>query len=231
MANAGIDQVDNRLFRWVCLAVAVAFLSLTTWMVNDIRLNIRRSAEIVKTTGGNINEHLPAIVAKSKQTTDVLSKNLPEVVDKVKASTDTISESLPEIVDRVDRTTEVIAELAEDIRQLKELAGITSGKRDENLVAYANSVMKTIEASGGTIGVKKLTSRGLKNTLPAAEWVVGARKEALILAILVKSKKEMLNRMGKTKLGLYWYIEFAGKEPVTLIDWLKEHHAETKAIG
>jgi hypothetical protein len=199
-------------------------------MLNDIRLQVRRSAELVQEAAGHINDGLPTLVARSRQTAEVVATNLPEVVEKVKRTTDTVAESLPEVVDRVDRTTEVVAELAEDIRQLKELAGITSGKRDENLVAYANSLLKKIETSGGTIGVKKLTSRGLKNTQPAAEWAAGARKEAVILAILVKSKKEMLTRLGKTKLGLNWYMEMPGKDPVPLIEWLRENHAETKAL-
>ena len=52
----------------------------------------------------------------------------------------------------------------------------------------------------------------------------------VLLAILAKSKKEMLTRLGKTKLGLNWYLEMPGKEPMPLIEWLKENHAETKAL-
>jgi hypothetical protein len=206
--------------------VAVVFLVIAGWMLNDIRLHVRRSAEIVKQAGGNINEHLPAIVEKSKLTTEVVSKNLPEVVDKVRKTTDTVAESLPDIVERADRTSEVVAELADDIRQLKELAGIGSTKRDENLVAYSNSVFKAIAASGGTIGEKKLVGKGLKNTQPAAEWVAGKRKWALYWMLRVKSKKEMLMRITRNT-----YIELPGKEPVPLLDWLQQNHPETKALG
>ena len=81
-------------------------------MLNDIRVQVRRSAATVREAGDNINEHLPEIVAKSKSTTAILSQNLPEVVDKVRKTTDTVTESLPEVVERVERTTEVMAELA-----------------------------------------------------------------------------------------------------------------------
>lgn len=217
----GIDP----LFRWLCLGIAVLFLIVAGWMINDIRLHIRRSAEIVKRSGENINEHLPSIVQKSKQTTDLLSKNLPEVVDKVRRSTETVSENLPEVIDRVDRTTEVVAELAEDIRQLKELAGLVSAKRDENLVAYANSVFRQIETAEGMIGNKKVLGKGIKNALPAKEWVVGRRKWALWWTVRAKSKKELLEMISKG-----WYMEFPDKEPIPLIDWLREKHAETKAL-
>lgn len=223
MAGAGAS--DN-LFRWLCLGVAVAFLAGATWMLNDIRLQVRRSAEVVKRSADNVNEHLPAVVEKSRVTSEVLSKNLPEVVERARKSSEIIAEHLPEIVERVDTTTEVIADLAEDIKQLKELAGLGGTKRDENLVAYANGALKVIAASGGTIGAKKVIGKGLKNTQPAEEWVAGKRKWAALTLLRVKSKKEVLAWLTKGA-----YIEFAGKEAVPLLDWLKEHHPETKALG
>jgi hypothetical protein len=220
------------MFKWICLGVAVVFLSLVVWMINDIRLEVHRSTAVVRTTGESVNENLPAILEKSRQTTNALSNNLPEVVEKVRKSTDTISKNLPTMVERIDKTTEVLAELAEDIRQLKELAGVTTKERDKSLVAYGISVLKKIETSGGIIGLKKKTfGSGLKNTKPAAEWAVGARKEALFLALLVKSKKEMLTRLAKNKFGSNWYIQFPDKDPVPLLDWLRENHPESKDLG
>src|SRR5213592_3163132 len=75
--------------------------------------------------------------------------------ETVQTTGETINEHLPEIVDKTRTTTDTLAELAADIRQLKELAGVTSSPRDQNLVAYANSVLGLIEKSGGTIGLKK----------------------------------------------------------------------------
>jgi hypothetical protein len=197
------------MFKWLCLGVATVFLVVAGWMINDIRLQVRRSAEVVDSAAQNINEHLPTIVQKSRQTTDALSKNLPPMVE------------------HAAQAAEELAELSADIRQLKELAGVTHTVRDQNLVAYANSLLKKIETSGGVIGVKKTFSQGLKNTRPAAEWAVGARKEALFLSLLVKSKKEMLTRLAKTKFGSHWYMQMPGKEPATLLDWLKENHPES----
>src|SRR5262249_49336432 len=150
-----------------------------------------------------------------------INENLPAIVDKTKKTTDTLAEHLPEIVEKTRATTETLAELAEDIRQLKELAGVTSSVRDKNLVAYATSVLDTIEASGGSIGVKKTLGKGLKSPVPAKEWVVGARKEALFLTVLASSKKDFVTRLTRNKFHFPWYIQLADTEPVTLADWLK----------
>jgi hypothetical protein len=222
---AGPGESVN-LFRWLCLGVAVVFLGIAGWMINDIRLQVRRSAEVVKRTGENVNEHLPTAVEKSRQTAEVLRQHLPDVVEKTRRATDTLTEHLPEIVDRVDKTTEVVAELADDIKQLKELAGLGGTKRDENLVAYTNGVLKTIAASEGTVGAKKVVGKGLKSTQPAAEWVAGKRKWTTLMLLKFKSKKEVVIWLTKG-----WYIEFPNKEPVPLLQWLIQHHDETKALG
>src|SRR5262245_59165225 len=151
------------MFKWCCLAVAIVFLAVVVWILNDVRLEVRRSSEIVRSSGQTVNEHLPAMV------------------DKTKKATDTVAEHLPEMVEKARTTTETLADLAADIRQLKQLAGISSATRDKNLVAYADSVLDLLEASGGVIGLKKqLGGKGLKNTVPAAEWAAATRKEAVV---------------------------------------------------
>jgi hypothetical protein len=81
------------------------------------------------------------------------------------------------------------------------------------------------------IGVRKTMGKGLKNPVPAAEWVAGERREALFLVVLGRSKKEMLKAIVTTKLGFSWYIQLPGQEPVKLLDWLRENHAQTKELG
>jgi hypothetical protein len=186
------------MFKWVCLAVAVVFLALLIWLINDLRLELRRSSAMVQTAGQTINEHLPAIVDKTRRTTDTLAEQLPEIVDKARTSTETL------------------AELAEDM----------------NLVAYANSVLDSIEASGGMIGLKKaFGAKGLKNPVPAREWVVGARKEAILLTILSNSKAEFGTRLTRNKFHSPWYIQIGEQEPLTLLDWLKANHPATRELS
>jgi hypothetical protein len=206
-------QKVRTMFKWICLAVAVSALTVLAWLVNDVRLHIRQSSQVVHATGQTVNEHLPTIVDRTRRTTDTVAEHLPEIVAKARQSTETL------------------AELAEDIRQLKELAGVSNTTRDKNLVAYADSVLDCIEASGGTIGLKKtFGGSGLRNTLPVKEWVVAARKEALFLTVVAKSKKELVTRLADSKFGSPWQIQVGGQEPVTLLDWLKANHAATKEL-
>jgi hypothetical protein len=90
--------------------------------------------------------------------------------------------------------------------------------------------LDNIEASGGTIGLKKSLGSGLKGAIPAQEWVVGARKEAVVLTVLSNSKKEFVTRLTRNKFHFPWYIQFGENEPVTLLDWLKANHPATKEL-
>jgi hypothetical protein len=212
MSEGERQQGADAMFKWVCLGVAVLFLGAVLWMVNDIRLQVRQSAQLIDSTGETIKADLPAIVERTRQTSEVVSKNLPGVME------------------RVDTTTAVMAELADDIRQLKELAGLSHAARDKGVAAYGTSVLAAIEASGGEIGTKKTIGKGLKSPRPAADWVRGERREVLFLTVLGRSKKELFNAIVKTKLGFNWYIQLPGKDPVKLSDWLRENHEETKKL-
>jgi hypothetical protein len=200
------------MFKWYCLGLGALFVVGALWMLNDIRLQVRATTQPI----GEVAE--------------IVRENMPPLVETTRQNADIIAESLPEVVDRTHTAAEELGELAEDIRQLKELAGLTQNPRDKNLVAYADSLLARIEETGGVVGVSKNLGPGLKNTAPVKEWVNGARKEALFLTLLVRSKKEMATRLARTKLGFHWWIQEPNKEPVRLIEWLREQHPETKQL-
>lgn len=195
------------MFKWVCLAVAVIALSLLAWEVNDLRLEIKR-------TNDRVNQHLP------------------QILERLDAATLTLNQQLPRIVDRAELTADTFAEISQDIKQLKELAGLVNSPRDKNLVAYANSVLKLIEAQDAVIGTKRLTGKGLSSPVPAAEWASGARKESLFLTVVCRSRGEFLDRLCY-RLALTrpaWQIQFERQEPVPLRTWIKENHPESKDL-
>ena len=167
----------------------------------------------VKRTCGRQRLRSPVIVQRSRETTETVNENLPTIVEKTRV------------------TTETLAELAADIRQLKELVGVGGGSRETNLVAYASGVLRAIEDSGGTVGVKKtFGGKGLTKTLPAKEWAAGARKEALYLAVVSHSKAELVTRLCRTLFDSDWYIQVGKGEPVKLLDWLRANHPPTHEL-
>lgn len=193
------------MFKWTCLSVAVVFGLLLVWMVNDMRLEIRKSVQTV-------NNDLPEIVAKSREVTQIVHVNLPELVERTK------------------KTTETLATLSEDVQQLRKLAGWTTGPRDETLTSYAIDLLQFIEDSKGQIGAKKLVGKGLDDPRPAREWARGAHREAMFdVLVRVRSKAELLERLGKTKLGRDWYMRIDGKE-TPLIEWIKINHPPSKDL-
>ena len=156
---------------------------------------------------------------------------LRDSAEAVRTAGRTVNEHLPAVVEKTQATTETLAELSADVRQLKELAGATGGVRDQNLVAYAEGALRQVEASGGTVGLKKLLGgSGLKGELPAREWAAGARKEAVFLVAVTRSKKELATRLATNKFGSPWFIQVGNSEPVPLLDWLREHHPASKDL-
>jgi hypothetical protein len=141
---------------------------------------------------------------------------------QVRRGTETVNRQLPEILDKTRKTADTMAVLSEDIRQLRDLAGAPQGVRDRTLAAYADDVLDAVQSSGATIGLKpKLIGSELKDTVPATEWVVDARKEALLLTFRVNSKEEFLERLCQNKFGSDWYIQPRGAEAVPLAEWIK----------
>ena len=161
------------MFKWIALGAVCTFLAVLTWMVNDMRLHVRRTSTAV---------------------------------------------------------TEMVSELAADVRTVKQtLARIPLVRADAELAAYANSVLSAVEQSGARVGVKATLGRGLKKSVPAQEWVVGARREAALLTRISRSKKDVLAKLTTNVFGAPWLLE-SGGERVPMLDWLRKNHPPTAAL-
>jgi hypothetical protein len=133
----------------------------------------------------------------------------------------TVNQHLPEILAKTQTSTDTLAKLSEDIRQLRDLAGAT-GPRDATLARYADDLLDRVEsATDARIGVEAIIGKGLKDTQPAEEWTVEARKEALYLTFAAKSREELLERLTKNKFGRDWLIQEGQSGPVRLREWLE----------
>lgn len=150
-----------------------------------------------------------------------------DVRRELRRVTETVNTQLPEILEKTRRSTETLAELSADIKQLRDLAGATA-PRDQSLVVYADRVLDAIAASGGVIGTEKLIGKALKDPEPAGQWVVGARREALLLTLRAKSRQQLLDGLCKTKFGGIWYIQIADGQTQSLMDWTRANVADTQ---
>lgn len=55
------------MFRWTCFALAVATVAITLGMLNDLRVELRRTTAM-------LNERLPQILERTKQSTETLAE-------------------------------------------------------------------------------------------------------------------------------------------------------------
>ncbi len=149
----------------------------------------------------------------------------------LQATAATVNDKLPEILEKTRRSSEILAALAEDVKLLRDLAGVSQQARDRSLVRYADSLLDLLEAADALVGLeKKVFGSGLKETLPAKEWLVGARKEALWQSFRCKSKQELLAHLCANLYGSSWWIKAGDAEPQPLEDWFREHHDESRDL-
>src|SRR5258707_515335 len=86
-----------------------------------------------------------------------------ETTTIVKKTGETLNDRLPDILNRTLVVAETVSELAMDVRNLKSVLGkVPLVRADEDLAAYAGSVLEAIEKSGATIGQKASSGKGLK---------------------------------------------------------------------
>jgi hypothetical protein len=143
---------------------------------------------------------------------------------ELKRTNQLVHDHLPAILANVKVASETVARVSKDIEGLRDLAGL-SAPGDRALATYADSVLDFLEQQPGKIGLEKLVGKQLKDLVPAADWARDARKEALWLTFRARTRAELLDRLGKTKLGSPWYYAPpAGGAPVPLIDFLKRQH-------
>jgi hypothetical protein len=159
----------------------------------------------------------------------VLLYLLNDMRTEIRRTNDTVNAHLPQILANVNTATQTLAAVSKDINAFRDLAGLVDTPQDRSLVVYADSILDFLERQpSGQIGLTKIVGKGLKDIISSGEWARDARKEALWLTFRASTKKELLERMGKNKFGSDWYFTAPGIEPVTLIEFLKLNHPESR---
>jgi hypothetical protein len=192
------------MFKWVCLGVATIFLAAVAWMLNDIRRDVRRTGDAVQTAGHTVNEQLPAILAKTRVTVEALGEGVPQITD-------------------------TLVDVAADVRNLKEAIGKSSVSADIKQLAYGESLLQFVGASGGTVGLAS-DSGELRKAQPAREWANSARKDLLLYTMLTQTNEQLLGKMTSTKFGSPLSIRVGEAAAVQLIEWLKANHPATRSL-
>ena len=161
----------------------------------------------------------------------VLLYLLNDMRAEIRRTNDTVNAHLPQILANVNTATQTLAAVSKDINAFRDLAGLVDTPQDRSLVVYADSILDFLEQQpAGQIGLMKLVGKELKDVVTSAEWARAARKEALWLTFRASTKQELLERMGKNKFGSDFYFTAPGIEPMTLIDFLKNNHPESKGL-
>ena len=149
---------------------------------------------------------------------------------ELKQSTTIVNDNLPIILEQTRTSTETLATLSEDLREFRDLAG-AAGPRDDTLVTYADEILDLVQGqTSARIGVEKLIGSSLDDPRPAVDWVADARKEAVLQTLRSATRFELLNRLCHNRFGSPWRIQFGDDEPVLLMEWMRDNHAETGEI-
>ena len=89
--------MESRIFRWACFALAAITAGTLLWIVNDMRVEVKRTNE-------TIDQHLPAVLANVKTATETLanvSKDIESLRDLTGLTTGTGDRSLVQYADSI----------------------------------------------------------------------------------------------------------------------------------
>ena len=153
-----------------------------------------------------------------------------DVRRELKRTNRIVHDHMPELLANAKAASETMARVSKDIESVRDLAGL-SQPSDRALATYADGVLDFLEQQPGAIGVEKVIGKELKDPVPAADWARAARKEALWLTFRASTRAELLERLGKTKLGATWYYAApGGGAPVPLADFLRRQHPDSAKL-
>ncbi len=119
--------------------------------------------------------------------------------------------------------------LTTQVKELRELAGLQGGYQRE-AVRYASGVLNTIETLRGK-GVEVMTKGIGGKAEPLEEWLVGARREALVLVFTTKSPQAFLRELCQSMaLNRPFHLRFPDGKTEKLEDWLRREHPATAVL-
>ncbi|MCA9136266.1 MAG: hypothetical protein KDB00_05895 [Planctomycetales bacterium] len=205
--NCKSPQPDSHaiMFKWACLTTAIVFGLVVLYMIHDLKRDVTGSLQSAQ-----------------------------QAVSKANVALETVNDKLPTIVDEVKKGTETLSGVAEDVKLLKSVAGISQNDRGLRGIAnYVDEIQRALgdetEGKDATIKVEAVIGSSLKDVESAREFLVGLNKEAIYILAVAKSKEEALWRVchGGLPRRAPYYIAFPNEEPVLLDTFIKQIHPES----
>src|ERR1700678_1717168 len=121
------EKGSQAMFKWVCLLVAVIALAVFGWMLNDIRLQVKRTADKADNLVDKADKQLPAILDHTERVSAQLDKHLPLILADAESAADSLSAS------------------SQDLDLTRALLGRNPGTpANEKLATYGESILGLI---------------------------------------------------------------------------------------
>lgn len=229
------------MFKWTCLAVAVIALSVFGWMLNDMRLEVKRLAtkaddqlprllDKTEHVVDQLETHLPKLLNQSETAATNINRHLPPLLKNSEEAAKTLNDQLPRLLASSEAAADGIAQLADDFGDYKAMMSVVhAAKQEKSLFSYGSSILSFIEGQPATIGRKKVgTDQPMTSTVSSKVWANRAKKDVPVLSITSGSKTELLRSLGRSSSVSPWHIQLGKEAPRLLSDWIKETHPESK---
>jgi hypothetical protein len=223
------------MFKWICLAVAVAALGAFGWMLNDMRLESKALSAKADKQLDFLNSHLPKLLAETEKAAATIDKQLPPLFKNSDDAALTLRTHLPVLLATTQTAADDVADLSGSFGQYKALMGaVHAAKRDAAVLSYGTSVLSHLsgpEAREARIGLLLAgASPALRAALPAGVWAASAQKDVQFLSLVSANKADMLNGLARTGSRAAWHIQVGKEAPVPLADWIKATHKESQEL-
>ena len=178
------------MFKWVCLLVAMVALTVFGWMLNDMRVQIKETAErldrqvsplFVKAERitDQLDNHLPKLISQSEQTSNIVTRQLPKLIQQTEQAAQTINshlpgllaqtqqavgsinQNLPKLLAGTERAVDGIGDLSDGFKQYQGLLGaVHVASQNKDLFSYGSSILGLIGGLDAKIGTKKKDDSG-----------------------------------------------------------------------
>jgi uncharacterized phage infection (PIP) family protein YhgE len=132
------------VFKWLCFALATAFLAAFLWMVNDMRLGVQGLVD-------RLDQQLPPILTNTEQASKRINDQLPEILTNTRQAAKDINSHLPKLLEQAQKGVDQLAKLAKGFKEFKDFFAFRRApRRNNDRIRIAGNLPSPIEARDTT---------------------------------------------------------------------------------